>query len=66
MLIFEGFLIYTDLSSRTQKREGRKITTMNEIFSRKAHMPKIKITAHELGQHVGENYRKFVVPLVVK
>jgi hypothetical protein len=39
---------------------------MNEIFSRKAHMPKIKITANELGQHVGENYRKFVVPLVVK
>jgi ABC-type sulfate transport system substrate-binding protein len=60
MLIFEGFLICTDLPGCTQKRQGQKITTMNEIFSRKAHMPKIKITANELGQPVGENCRKFV------
>lgn len=32
---------------------------MNDIFSRKPHMPKIKITANELGQPVGENYRRF-------
>lgn len=32
---------------------------MNDIFSRKADMPKIKITANEHGQPIGENYRKF-------
>ena len=33
---------------------------MNDIFSRKPDMPKIKIRANELGQHIRENYRKFV------
>jgi hypothetical protein len=33
---------------------------MPDIFSRIADMPKIKITANQLGQPVGENYRKFV------
>jgi 3-dehydroquinate synthase class II len=32
---------------------------MNEIFSRTANMPKIKIIVNEYGQPVGENYRKF-------
>jgi hypothetical protein len=32
---------------------------MNDIFSRKPEMPKIKITANDLGQPVGENYRQF-------
>jgi hypothetical protein len=32
---------------------------MNDIFSRKPDMPKIKIITNDLGQPVGENYRKF-------
>ena len=32
---------------------------MNDIFSRTADMPKIKIIVNEYGQPVGENYRKF-------
>jgi len=64
MLIFsENTHIYVficiDLHSGTQKRNGRKITTMNDIFSRTADMPKIKIIVNEYGQPVGENYRKF-------
>ena len=64
MLIFSEnthiyVFIYTDLHGGTQKRNGRKITTMNDIFSRTADMPKIKIIVNEYGQPVGENYRKF-------
>jgi hypothetical protein len=53
------FLICTGLHSGKQKRNGRKITTLNDIFSRTADMPKIKIIVNEYGQPVGENYRKF-------
>ncbi|KAF0915482.1 hypothetical protein E2562_036487 [Oryza meyeriana var. granulata] len=48
-----------DLHSGTQKRNGRGITTMNDIFSRTVDMPKIKITVNEFGQPVGENAKKF-------
>jgi len=52
-------LISTDLLSGTQqKRDGRGITQMNDIFLRTADMPKIKVTLNEYGQPVGETARK--------
>jgi len=41
-----------------QKKKGRGISRLDDIFSRTPDMPKIKIMLNEYGQPVGENSRR--------
>jgi len=41
-----------------QKKKGRGISRLDDIFSRTLDMPKIKIMLNEYGQPVGENSRR--------
>jgi len=43
----------------TEKRKGRSITVLKDIFERPPGMPKIKVPVNHLGQPVGDNYRRF-------
>jgi len=41
-----------------QKKKGKGITKLDDIFSRTPNMSKIKIMLNEYGQPVGKNSRK--------